>query len=119
MKEVLEKINNQVNLSMIEMQDAMNQIMSGKVNDIDMESFLIGLNTKGISEEEITAEVTKMQAEFDALEWARNRASEYPPMDEQLDQLYHDIDAGKFGADAKTGSWFVGITSVKNAYPKP
>ena len=55
MKEVLEKINNQVNLSMIEMQDAMNQIMSGKVNDIDMESFLIGLNTKGISEEEITA----------------------------------------------------------------
>ena len=55
MKEALEKINNQVNLSMIEMQDAMNQIMSGKVNDIDMESFLIGLNTKGISEEEITA----------------------------------------------------------------
>ena len=31
MKEVLEKINNQVNLSMGEMQDAMNQIMSGKV----------------------------------------------------------------------------------------
>ena len=55
MKEALEKINNQVNLSMIEMQDAMNQIMSGKVNDIDIESFLIGLNTKGISEEEITA----------------------------------------------------------------
>ena len=55
MKEVLEKINNQVNLSMSEMQYAMNQIMSGKVNDIDMESFLIGLNIKGISEEEITA----------------------------------------------------------------
>ena len=55
MKEALEKVNNKVNLSMIEMQDAMNQIMSGKVNDIDMESFLIGLNTKGISEEEITA----------------------------------------------------------------
>ena len=56
MKEVLEKINNQVNLSMGEMQDAMNQIMSGKVNDIDMESFLIGLNIKGISEEEITVD---------------------------------------------------------------
>ena len=49
MKEALEKVNNKVNLSMIEMQDAMNQIMSGKVNDIDIESFLIGLNTKGIS----------------------------------------------------------------------
>ena len=55
MKEVLEKINNQVNLSMGEMQDAMNQIMSGKVSDIDIESFLIGLNIKGISKEEITA----------------------------------------------------------------
>ena len=59
------------------------------------------------------------KAEFDALEWARDRAYFYGPLDEQLDQLYHDIDAGKFGADAKTGSWFVGITSVKNAYPKP
>ncbi len=55
MKEVLEKINNQLNLSINEMQDAMNHIMSGKVNDNDIESFLIGLNTKGISQEEITA----------------------------------------------------------------
>ena len=38
---------------------------------------------------------------------------------EQLDQLYHDIDAGKFGADAKTGNWFVGISSVKTSFPKP
>ena len=43
----------------------------------------------------------------------------YPDITEQLDQLYHDIEAGKFGANAKTGSWFVGITSVKTAYPKP
>ena len=39
MKEVLEKINNQVNLSMDEMQDAMNQIMSGKVDDIEWSHF--------------------------------------------------------------------------------
>ena len=43
----------------------------------------------------------------------------YPLITEQLDQLYHDIEAGKFGADAKTGEWFVGITSVKTTYPKP
>ena len=46
-------------------------------------------------------------------------SSTYPDITEQLDQLYHDIEAGKFGADAKTGEWFVGITSVKTAYPKP
>ena len=45
--------------------------------------------------------------------------SGYISLQNQLDQLYHDINAGKFGADAKTGSWFVGITSVKTAFPKP
>ena len=43
----------------------------------------------------------------------------YPGMSEQLDQLYRDVAAGKFGADAKTGEWFVGISSVKTAFPKP
>ena len=43
----------------------------------------------------------------------------YPGIAEQLDQLYHDINAGKFGADAKTGDWFVGISSVKTSFPKP
>jgi len=43
----------------------------------------------------------------------------YPSLYEQFDQLYHDINAGKFGADAKTGSWFVGISSVKTAHSKP
>ena len=44
--------------------------------------------------------------------------SGYISLQNQLDQLYHDINAGKFGADAKTGSWFVGITSVKTAIAK-
>ena len=44
--------------------------------------------------------------------------SGYPNIRIQLDQLYHDIDAGKFGSDAKTGSWFVGISSVKTAIAK-
>ena len=42
----------------------------------------------------------------------------YPTIQTQLDQLYHDINAGKFGSDAKTGEWFVGISSVKTAIPK-
>ena len=43
----------------------------------------------------------------------------YIDVKEQLDQLYRDINAGKFGSDAKTGEWFVGISSVKTAFPKP
>ena len=45
--------------------------------------------------------------------------SGYPFIQDQLDQLYHDMTDGKLGAGATTGSWYVGITSVKTAFPKP
>ena len=45
--------------------------------------------------------------------------SGYIGLQEQLDQLYHDMTDGKLGVAATTGSWYVGITSVKTAFPKP
>ena len=45
--------------------------------------------------------------------------SGFIPLQEQLDQLYHDMTDGKLGAGATTGSWYVGITSVKTLFPKP
>ena len=42
----------------------------------------------------------------------------YGEIGEQLDQLYHDVDAGKFGADAKTGTWFAAVKKVKDDFPK-
>ena len=45
--------------------------------------------------------------------------SGYPLIQDQLDQLYHDMTDGKLGAGATTGNWYVGITSVKTAFPKP
>jgi len=45
--------------------------------------------------------------------------SGYAPITTQLDQLYHDMRDGKLGAGATTGSWYVGITSVKTLFPKP
>ena len=45
--------------------------------------------------------------------------SGYLPLQEQLDQLYHDMKDGKLGVGATTGSWFVGISSVKTSFPKP
>ena len=45
--------------------------------------------------------------------------SGYPNIRAQLDQLYHDMKDGKLGVAATTGSWYVGITSVKTAFPKP
>tara|TARA_B100001057_G_C22859551_1_gene953913 strand:- start:121 stop:474 length:354 start_codon:yes stop_codon:yes gene_type:complete len=43
----------------------------------------------------------------------------YPAITDQLDQLYHDMTDGKLGVAATTGSWYVGITSVKVRHPKP
>ena len=45
--------------------------------------------------------------------------SGYDLVTNQLDQLYHDMKDGKLGVAATTGSWYVGITSVKTAFPKP
>ena len=42
----------------------------------------------------------------------------YESIANQLDQLYHDMKDGKLGVAATTGSWFVGITSVKTAISK-
>ena len=44
--------------------------------------------------------------------------SGYGDVTDQLDQLYHDMKDGKLGVAATTGSWYVGITSVKTAFPK-
>lgn len=43
----------------------------------------------------------------------------YPQIPEQLDQLFRDITAGKFGDDAKKGEWYIAIKDVKDANPKP
>lgn len=42
----------------------------------------------------------------------------YGALSEQLDMLYKDIDAGKFGESAKTGTFYLHIKSVKDAVAK-
>ena len=73
------------------------------------------------TDSEITTELTRLQAIED---WSSNRrvgtatTSGYGTFSSQLDQLFHDMKDGKLGVAATTGSWYVGITSVKNAFPK-
>ena len=37
----------------------------------------------------------------------------------QLEKIYDDIDAGKFGENAKTGQFYKFIKHIKEKYPKP
>ena len=48
----------------------------------------------------------------------RDGSTIYDTITNQLDQLYHDMKDGKLGVAATTGSWFVGISSVKTAIAK-
>tara|TARA_R110002074_G_scaffold210405_1_gene379652 strand:- start:721 stop:1014 length:294 start_codon:yes stop_codon:yes gene_type:complete len=44
----------------------------------------------------ITQEMDKLQTEYNAQDYARKRANEYPSMADQLDDIYHNgIDAWK------------------------
>jgi|TARA_B110001454_G_scaffold200204_1_gene205625 hypothetical protein len=60
---------------------------------------------------EIDTEIIRLQAEFDAQEYARNRKPEYPDIGDQLDDLYHK---GAFSDEMA-----VKIKAVKDAHPKP
>jgi hypothetical protein len=52
-------------------------------------------------------------------EWSNNRVRAYKNVQDQLDMLWHDIDSGKFGEDAKTGELYLSIKAIKDSNPKP
>ena len=62
------------------------------------------------TQEEIDAEVKRVQAEYDAQEYARNRQAEYPPWNEQLDKIFRD-GVAKWKSEM--------VQPVKDKYPKP
>lgn len=68
------------------------------------------------TQSEIDAEVTRLQGVYDGNAYQRTRATAYIEIKEQLDQLYHDMTAGKLDA---TGEWHKAIKAVKDANPKP
>ncbi|MDB2489720.1 anthranilate phosphoribosyltransferase, partial [Gammaproteobacteria bacterium] len=60
-KDILEKLALKNDLTKEEMQSAVESIMTGKVDDNDIETFLIALNEKGVKEPEITAAAMVMK----------------------------------------------------------
>ena len=83
-----------------------------------------GLDASGNKVSIVQSNVDAARVELDKLNYRYQRAgigtdNGYPNIKDQLDQLYHDMKDGKLGAGATTGSWYVGITSVKTAFPKP
>lgn len=73
-------------------------------------------NSPKPTEAELLAEVARLQAEYDAKQYQRDRAKAYPSLQEQLDMLWHSVNNG---TDLKDSDWFNQLKSVKDTYEKP
>jgi len=63
--------------------------------------------------QEIQNEVDRLQGEYESNEYQRLR--QYPSIGDQLDMLWHAIDAGTLN---KTSDFYTTIKAVKDAHPK-
>ena len=64
--------------------------------------------TAEISKADIKTKMDELQADYDAKEYQRKRKAEYPAIEDQLDDIYHN------GIDA----WKANIKIIKDKYPK-
>ena len=66
-------------------------------------------NLIDIDESKVQTEHNRLEAEYDTQAYSRNRKAEYPPMEDQLDYMYHN-GFEKWKTDM--------IDPVKDKYPK-
>ena len=65
-------------------------------------------NPNSITNDQITEKQAELQADYESKQYQRDRAKEYPSIEDQLDDLYHN------GIDG----WKATIKAVKDKYPK-
>jgi hypothetical protein len=97
---------------MIRITDALHSLRPGSSWVVaDNEIQWLDQNQTRPTDAEINAEIARLQAEYDAKAYARSRVTEYPPIGDQLDALFH---AGVFPPEMAAL-----IQAVKDKYPKP
>lgn len=67
------------------------------------------------SEADFNAKVQELKDAYATAQYKRDRAKEYLPLKEQLDMLWHAIDAGKLD---KTSDFYTTNKAVKDKYSK-
>ena len=87
---------------------AINPKASVSVNAEDYEQITWHDGTAVISKSDIQAKQAELKAAYDAKEYQRKRAAEYPAIADQLDDIYHNGVAG----------WKTTIKATKDKYPK-
>ena len=87
---------------------AINPKAQVSINAEDVKQITWHNDTTPISEKEILTKQKELIAEYNSKEYQRKRASEYPSIEDQLDDLYHN------GIDG----WKSTIKAIKDKYPK-
>ena len=67
---------------------------------------------------EIDAEIIRQDEEYTSQAYARKRAQEYPELAEQLDLLWHAIDAGTLDDRDHRNKFYSTLKTVKTNNPK-
>jgi len=68
------------------------------------------------TQSEIDAEIARLQAEYDAVQYQRDRKAEYPPMDEIVVALWEAVIEERMASSIDLQGK---RTAVKEKYPKP
>ena len=91
--------------------DAIHSLVPNCVFSIDGENVIwVSPSTAPVTEQEIQAELARLQVEAEAAKYKQQRAAEYPSIGDQLDALFH---AGVF-PEAMAAQ----IQAIKDKYPK-
>ena len=86
--------------------------------DVDKIQWLEG--TTPIDKATILAKKSEIEAEWSKQKYQRDRKWDFRELGiaTELDLLWHDIDDGKLGADAKKVGFYTTIKAIKDKYPK-
>ena len=87
------------------------------VNADDINQITWHNGTTPIPVADIEAKMTELQAEYDANEYQRERATAYPSIGDQLDMLWHSIDQNP-SLKSEYFDFYEAIKAVKVKYPK-
>ncbi len=87
---------------------AINPDAQVSVNAEDYDQITWHGNTPVISKADIQAKQAELKADYDSKEYQRKRKAEYPSIEDQLDDIYHNGISG----------WSATIKKTKDKYPK-
>ena len=90
-------------------------IVGGEISKNHLDEYTFHNGQSMPSDDEINTKFAELTAEYDTLQYQRDREPDYPNLAEQFDLLWHAIDADTLD---KTSDFYTTLKAVKDAHPK-